>query len=483
MSLCTFSSQAIINEKISLDNLFVQEFLPSAPDNCVKVYLYGLYACANMPQRDNSVESFAKTLGLTEDEIITAFYYWKEKGLVQILDTMPLEVKYLPVNNVLSTIRKYKKDKYENFNFQVQELLKTRMITPTEYAVYYDLIEREHIEQDALLMIIKYCANLKGTLVGHSYISTVARNWAVEGVTSCEKVEEKLKYYELINTQLGEIYKALSIKRAPLIEEKDLFKKWTIDYGFDENTIIGIIKQQKKRKLSISFEHLGRLIEKYHQMQLMSIPEINSYEEQKEDLKKVAYEVLKKLGLYYENIEPVIETYVSRWFIMGYDFEGLCLLADFCFKKAYKTLESMNNIITKLYKLGIVSVESIHQYMNDISENDKKIKDVLEKLMLARNVNSSDRTFYKIWTENWNISPELMEYGISIAKGKSQPTVYLNKIFSNFYEKQTKTVEEAQQLTKEFQVSSSIKDSNFKGRSYSKGELNALFDSIDEVEV
>lgn len=483
MSLCTFSSQAIINEKISLDNLFVQEFLPSAPENCVKVYLYGLYACSNMSVKDNTVESFAKTLGISEDEIITAFYYWKEKGLVQILDTMPLEIKYLPVNNVLSTIRKYKKDKYENFNIQVQEILKTRMLTPTEYAVYYDLIEREHIEQDALLMIIKYCANLKGTLVGHSYISTVARNWAANGVTTCEKVEEQLKYYELINTELGEVYKALSIKRVPLIEEKDLYKKWTVDYSFEQNTIIGIIKQQKQKKLSISFEHLGRLIEKYYQMQLISLNEINSYEEQKEAYKKIAYEILKKLGLYYENIEPVIETYISKWFFMGYDFEGLCLLADFCFKKAYKTLEAMHNVITKLYKLGIVSVESIYEYMNDITENDKKIKDILEKLMLSRNVNSSDRTFYKIWTENWNITPELLEYGIEIAKGKSQPTVYLNKIFSNFYEKKIVSIEQAKELTKEIQATSSIKDSNFKGRSYSKGELNALFDSIDEVEV
>lgn len=143
----------------------------------------------------------------------------------------------------------------------------------------------------------------------------------------------------------------------------------------------------------------------------------------------------------------------------------------------------MNNIVNKLYKLGVVSTASIHEYMNDLTENDKQIKEILEKLMLSRNVNSNDRTFYKIWTENWNISNELLEYGITLAKGKSQPTVYLNKIFSNFFEKQIKTLEEAKQLTKEIQVTSNVKDSSFKGRSYSKSELNALFDSIDEIEV
>ena len=483
MSLCAFSSQAIISEKISLDNLFVQEFLPSAPANYVKVYLYGLYACSNMANKDNSVETFAKILGLSEDEIITAFYYWKEKGLVQVLDTLPVQVKYLPVNNVISTIRKYQKDKYETFNIQVQEILKTRMLTPTEYAVYYDLIEREHFEQEALLMIIKYCATLKGTNVGHSYVSTVARNWAMDGDITSEKVEERLKFYELINTNLGDIYKALSIKRAPLMEEKDMFKKWTQELGFEQSCILSVIKLHKKKKLSLSFEHLNRILEKYHQMQLMSISEITAYEEQKECVQSITFAVLKKLGLYYENIEPVMETYTSKWIAMGYDEEGLSIVADFCFQKAYKTLAGMHNIVTKLYKLGVVSVSSIHEYMNDIASNDKVIKEILEKLMLSRNVNSNDRTFYKIWTENWNISNELMEYGISLAKGKAQPTVYLNKIFSNFFEKQIKTLEEAKNLTKELQVVSSVKDSSFKGRSYSKDELNALFDSIDEIEV
>lgn len=463
--------------------MFVQEFLPSAPANYVKVYLYGLYACANMGEKDNSAESFSKILGLSEDEIITAFYYWKDKGLVQVLDTLPLTVKYLPVNNVLSAIRKYEKNKYEKFNVQVQEILRTRMLTPTEYAVYYELIEREHIEQEALLMIIKYCAGIKGTNIGHAYISTVARNWASDGDTTSEKIEERLRYYELINTDIGDIYKALAIRRAPFIEEKDLFKKWTSEFGFDTGAIIGIIKHHKKKKLGLSFEKLNRILEKYHQMQLMSVNEIVAFEEQREQMQNTAYAVLKKLGLYYENVEPVIETYISKWTAMGYTEEGLSLIADFCFQKAYKTLGTMNNIVSKLYKLGIVSVTSIHEYMNGIAQNDKEIKDILEKLMLSRNVNSNDRTFYKIWTENWQICPELMEYGISLAKGKVQPTVYLNKIFSNFFEKQIKTLDEAKQLTKEMQADSGTQTSNFKGRSYSKDELNALFDSIDEIEV
>ena len=42
---------------------------------------------------------------------------------------------------------------------------------------YYNLIENHHIEQGALIDIIKYCADYKGFNVRHPYIITVARDW------------------------------------------------------------------------------------------------------------------------------------------------------------------------------------------------------------------------------------------------------------------------------------------------------------------
>ncbi|MGI5842448.1 MAG: DnaD domain protein [Christensenellales bacterium] len=485
MSFCSFSSQSIINESVTVDNLFIHEFMPHAPEHCTKVYLYGLYLCTLPLSQDNSLESFAKQLNLTQTEVEGCFHYWKEQGLVQILDTVPFQVKYLPVNNVLSSIKKYKLDKYTSFNTQAQDLIKGRQITPTEYQVYYDLIERFHFEETALLMLISYCVNLKGTNIGHSYISTVAKNWANENITTSEKVEERLKEYELINTNLGELYKALGIKRTPYIEERDLYNKWTKQFGFEESVILKIAKNLKKKKLKADFLNLDKQIEKYKTMQFFDIKEIESFEANYEQLKETALCVLKNLGLYYENLEPVIETYISNWASLGYDQATLEKIAQFCFAKNNRTLSSMDHTIKKLFKLGVVSFESLEEYFGQLTNVDKEIKKILTNLGLTRNVNSSDRTFYSVWMENWKISGELLEYAISLSVSKVQPMVYLNKILSNFFENSIKTVEEAKALAlKESQQKTTAKPQEFfKGRSYTSKDLNALFDQVDEIEV
>lgn len=60
MSFCKFSTESIANNKIEIDNLFFENFLPGAPDDCVKVYLYGYYLAKNNLEIDNTFEKVAQ---------------------------------------------------------------------------------------------------------------------------------------------------------------------------------------------------------------------------------------------------------------------------------------------------------------------------------------------------------------------------------------------------------------------------------------
>ena len=108
MAFCEFSSEVVSKNFITLDNLFVSDFMPNANDNCVKVYLYGLYLCST--SRDNNIESFSKVLNLSVEDIVSIYYYWQEEGLVQVLNIDPIQVRYLPIKNAVSKIKKYNVD-------------------------------------------------------------------------------------------------------------------------------------------------------------------------------------------------------------------------------------------------------------------------------------------------------------------------------------------------------------------------------------
>lgn len=484
MNFCSYSSQLIVDNKTPIDNLFITSFMPYAPSDCVKIYLYGLFACNDANSSHNTIEEFAKALNMSVQDIESSFLYWQEQGLVQIIDTIPFEVRYLPIKNALIKHPKISEQKYSSFNISAQEILTGRMITPNEYYEYYATMESLHIEQSALLMIIKYCANLKGDNVGYPYILTVAKNWAKEGITSAQSVNEKLIGFEKQNENLNLILKAMSIKRNADIDERDLYEKW-MQMGFLNNVIIYVAKSIKKLKKSVNFKYLDKILEKYYTMNLFSIQEIDAYENNKASLFNLAKSVCKNLGVFYEDIEPVVENYIITWTNMGYDEEILLKISNYCFKSSIRTLENMDKQILKFYKLGITNTQSLNEYFDEILNFEAQIKQILENLGLNRNVNNMDRDYYRNWKDNWKMSNELIDYATSLANGKTQPLVFMNKILSTWHEKNITDVENAKlcEVKQDKKETSKTNKSNYENRTYTNEEINSLFTNLEEIEI
>ena len=140
MTFCKFSPSYQTSNKTIVDNAFINDFLPKAPDLCVKAYLLGLSKCQSADSEDNSLAFFAETLKVCEEDVISLFKYWEDMGLVQVLSTDPVEVRYLPITTAGGSVKKFKVDKYADFNIQAQELMNGRMIMPNEFAEFYYLI-------------------------------------------------------------------------------------------------------------------------------------------------------------------------------------------------------------------------------------------------------------------------------------------------------------------------------------------------------
>lgn len=483
MAFCKFSTEFIASSKTELDNIFINDYLPFAQPKYSIVYIYGLYLC-NSNSFDNTLENFSRTLNLTEEEVVEAFEYWEEQGLVQLLRINPLQVTFIPLKNVLTANKLYKPDKYEIFNQQANEIFQgKRSISKHEYQEYYDFLERYHVEQEALLMIMRYCVQTKNSAVGYNYILTVAKNWAYEGITSALQVEERLQKLEEKSPELTEIFTALNIKRAPYVEERTLVNKWLNELSFPLETILYICKSSK-RKNKLNMEKLDQIIAKYYEMKLFSEQEISSFEKSKQELYDLAKEVNKALGLYYENLEVVVENYILKWINMGFDKKLLLEVAEYCFKSSIRTLEGMDRSIAKFYKLGLLSTDAFQQFMGEIVSKDEKIQTILDKLEIKRVVNYIDRENYNTWKDNWGISDELIEYATDLAKGKDSPLKYLSRVLADWHEKGIKSKQDAEKSTPLSKIDNQTQQKkNFTGRSYSSNEINALFQSIYDIEV
>ena len=465
-----------------VDNTFLNEFLPQATGDDVKVYLYGLNLCSNPNNDDNNLDTICKVLSLTEDDVIGSFSYWQEMGLVQIVSTNPLEIRYLPARARSGSAKIRNKEKYADFNEQIQGVITGRMITPTEFNEYYSLIEIYHFEPEALILIARYCTKIKSSSIGYPYILAVARNFANDGLKTTEAVEQKFIEQEQNSDEIKLVLNALGLKREADIEERNLYLKWNNSFGFTNGTIVAVAKTLKKKG---GFSKLDSLLCKYYEQKLFTLEEISEFSDKQEEMYDLAKTVSKNLGLYYQNLENVVDVYISDWNNKGYTVETLTFISMYCFKQSIRSLDGMNTVVQKFYKLGLVSMESIEQYIDSIIKFDEQIKIILDKVGLVRSVSSYDRDYYKTWTNSWGFTDNQILLVSEVSAGKSNPMSYINKILANINEKNLKTDSEISKYLKGIggDVRKTESQKNFEGRDYSAEQMNAVFDSLDDVEI
>ena len=298
--------------------------------------------------------------------------------------------------------------------------------------------------------------------------------------TTTKQVEERLMEFESLRTGLEFVCKLLGIKRTPSIEERGLYQKWT-QQGFGDDVLTYVAKKCKEKGKS-NLLYMDTLLDKYYSQRLLSVSEIELYEDEKTQAYALAKTITKNLGLYYENLEPVVDNYIFGWISMGFTENMLTEIANYCFKTNVRTLDGMNRVLEKFHKLGILTENGLAQFFEDVLSTDKKIKSLLESIGLSRNVNQFDRDKYKVWKENWNMPDDIIDYACTLAIGKDQPMQYLASLLASFHDKKITTLEDAK---KSFDIlPSATTKSNFStGRSYTREEMNSLFQSIEEIEI
>lgn len=466
MSFCSFSKDFNVNSITSVDNKFIEMYLPIATGDAVKVYLYGLYACKS--DEDVSIEQFAKMINLTVDEVSNCFKFWEEFGLLNVISENPFTVKYLPVET--HKPKKFNPEKYTGFNKALQVLIPDRMITTNEYSAYFSIMEEHSIKPEAMLMIIKYCVDLKGKGISFRYVLKVANDFATRGITTESKIEKELSDYTIKSADLYEIFNVLNPNSKPEIEDVSLYKKWTQEMKFSKNSILTAALKSKVKTTAKLDKELASL----YSAKKFSPEEIDSYYKEKKKITEIAYNVNKTLSVFTEVIDPVVDNYVIPWVNKGYDEDALVFIANYCFRKNRRNLEAMNDVVDRLYKNGLITVNSIAEFIKSTTQDDEFIKKLLSIVGISRKPTDFDRQNVQVW-RSWRFSDEMIEEAVSLSAGKNNPFAYVNAILSEWKTTNVYTVDK-------IPMQKATNKTAFKSQTYTKEELDDLIDNIDDVE-
>jgi DnaD/phage-associated family protein len=375
--------------------------------------------------------------------------------------------------------KKYKSEKYYDFNIQVQDMFPNRPLVQNEYVLLYEFIDSYKVQTDAMLMIIQYCVSLKGLTVRFPYIIAVAKNWANEGIKTVSDVELRLSEYESQDENMKAVLKALSRKGVADLEEKQLLLKWTKNWGFDINSVVFAAKCLKNNR---TFKKLDSTLDDYYKLNIFTEKEMLAYVEYREKLHDITIKINSTISVYYETLDHIIETYTAPWLSKGFDEDALLTIAHYCFLSGIRTLSGMNGYVSRFYKLGLISKESINEYIEGKIQNDEVIKKILHATGSSRGVTANDREFYKVWCMDWGFTDDVLLYGAELASATHFPLQYLNKLLSNWKESKLYTLDEikASKPAKLYQQKRA--EQSFTAREYTKEELAATFDSINNFD-
>lgn len=468
MGFCTLAKD-YEQGAVLLDKSFVVNYLPELDELQLKVYLIGLSFCADPNSPQNSMEFICDSLNVGEEEVENAFGALADAGLVNITGYSPLSVSFKNIKSAYA--RHYKKEKYADFNAQLEALFPNVAFNNiNQYTVYYDFIEETKIKPETLITIARYCVNLKGEKIKANYILAVAKNWLEEGVRTLADVDEKIKMLETTNEAIRLICKAVGKKSEVDLDDKNLYLKWSGSWGFNLDAILFAAKSLKNKG---GFARLDSLLDEFYRNNAMSVKEMDEYLANKQSIYKLAYNVNKTLGLYYENVEYIVEKYINNWLGRGFDENAILLIAEYCLDNSVRTLEGMNKRVIKFYNEGCVNTQSINEHLAQLMQRDLAIKKIIEMTGYSRNVCANDRDMYKVWTQMWNFDYDVIEYGATLCQGKSMSA--LNNLLAKWKNNGALTLEQAK-------ASGASAPAQNNAPIYTKEQLSNYFYTLEELD-
>lgn len=410
-----------------VDNVFLTSYLPAADGLDVKIYLTGL-AFAGSGEERNTLEKMALLLHTDENRILEGFRYWEEKGLVAVTAASPFSVQYLSVKTPLKPIIKINAEKYKTFCDEAVRLFPEKILTPNEYNAYFELMQTYKYETNAVLLIMQYCKDLGEGKLSTPYVLAVAEDWAKQGLTTEKKVSEHITELENNSEDIRQIFRAMGIKRAPALEDRQLYLKWTKKQNFALDAILTAAKGLKKRG---GTEKLDETLSELANAGAYKASEIAEYMSDKENRKNLAIELSKILGTYYGSTDGLVEVYVQPWLNLGFEAEALKKLAKFCFLRNIRSFDGLRQTVERFYKKGIISDGGIDDYVKRQLQIDEYLREVFEKASYFGTITNRDRENYRTWTE-WGFSKEAIFAVAESCAGQAFPLQAINRTLAAF---------------------------------------------------
>ncbi len=424
-------------------NGFVLEYMPQAPADYVKVYLYGLCLARHPDQAETlSLPLVARQLGLEESVVTRAMQYWERCRLVLRTRDNPPEYRYLSVPQALLGRDALPQDEeYQEFAQALYALFgDKRKLHGNETQLAYEWVEELGLPKEIVLMLVKHMSVTRGMQFSFKEAQKVAAQMAQERVHTIEAAEAQFSRSEAAWKGASRVLTRMSKRRAPTLDELDLFIKWTKDWGFAPKAIEAACAETTKG--DPSFGYLDGILKGLMQRSGGGAKDAKQVERQLEKEKASGALVKEMLSAFgggdvsdgTRGVYEETRKYASH--------EVVLLAAGIVGKKKRKSVDEVLALVQSWHDKGLADEAAVREYLGRIQRQNAALQRLLALSGHEGAPKAADRTLYQKW-QDAGFSDDLISLAAEAAKTAERPMPFMDKVLSSWKEAGIRTPEEA----------------------------------------
>lgn len=301
--------------EIPVSTSFIEDYMPNARGEYVKVYLLGLkYCLCGEPGINSTI--MAGTLNLLESDVLNAWNYWNEQGLI---DFKPVDnkgnysvaFKDTDASNSkgenLNLLKELSNNSTRDMMLEIEKLF-GRPLSSKEMETYLSWLKDFNFSQELVLLLLQYCSS-KGKN-DFRYAEKIAISWHDSGINTMDQAQNFIKKHEDKWINIRKITTYLGIKDMEIMKPlEDLISKWLYTYGFSLEIINKACDICFERLNKPDFKYIDGILSSWYKDGLKTLQDISVKDRKKTTQKKT----------YTQNKPSNFTDYSQR----NYDFDDL----------------------------------------------------------------------------------------------------------------------------------------------------------------
>ncbi|MDD2649394.1 MAG: DnaD domain protein [Eubacteriales bacterium] len=473
-----------------VENFFINEYLPDAKGDYVKVYLYGLMHSYHATE-SMSLKQMAFDLSIGESDIESAFRYWERRHLVKRVKDNPPEYRYLNSKQQMM-LRQNESEDQRKYQLFAEELYAAfgdrRRLDGKECALAYEWVEDLGLKQEVVLMLINQLILTKGPQFSFRAAQKDALQLVDEGVNTIEDAEEVLSRSKSIFEGTKAVLRRLGKRHSPSDDEMSLYKKWLYTWNFTPDAVLEACRETTKGTPSMAYLD-GILQGIYRRSGSMGI---RSKAEMDKTIsnEKSKYDGLRKLlhVLGADTTRPteaIDEMYKEMLALLPE--EALLKVAQQTARYGGRLME-LEQTVKYLASKGIHDNAGVTAYYAEHYAMMQKTAELLGKMGLGARPSARQTQSVKALIDS-GVSDERLAEAAELSVGKSEPFQYFLKVVQNAREKpEYSHAAKAEDASPQYKKTGKTpREANYIQRSYTEEELSSfakeLLKEAQEIEI